>query len=192
MFDREYAAAAVASISPFQQGQVATACLVRVADLLDDPRVSADFGAVAALVHKVSEYAVDRAEGRSPQTDPSALNQGVRDVLGPREAPYEELPGWGAWAMDVASLADYVLRTWADVEDSARNCFNVLLAAYSAAAFLEDDSDDSEVPPLAEGEARRQRDDIVSLTRGDGWGDVLREATVLARTYVYWFRHVTA
>ncbi|MEV6550186.1 hypothetical protein AB0M57_15955 [Streptomyces sp. NPDC051597] len=192
MFDREFAATSAESISSFQRGQAATACLVRVAALLDDPRVAAEFSAAAGLVHQIRDVAVAQAEGRPSEVDLSVLEQGVRDFLGPDDDPYEELPGWGAWAMDITSLAAYVLRTWQLPEKSAKNCFNVLLATYSIVGYLEDDSESDDVPELADAEFQRQMDDISALSSGGAWDGICRDSLVLAQSYLQWFQRIEA
>ncbi|MGW2647854.1 hypothetical protein ACWC2T_23720 [Streptomyces sp. NPDC001393] len=123
--------------------------------------------------------------------DPAALEQRVREFLGPCDDPFEELPGWGAWAMDVTSMADYVLRTWLGPEDSAKACFNVLLAAYSIAGYLEDDSESADVPQLTDGEFRRQMDDVSGLATGESWGSIVEHSRNLAETYARWLQYVT-
>ncbi|MFF1478349.1 hypothetical protein ACFVYD_12380 [Streptomyces sp. NPDC058301] len=192
MFDREFAATSVESLSAFQRGQVATACLVRVAALLDDRRVAVEFSTAARLVRQIRDAAVARAEGGPDRTDLSALDRQVRDFLGPDDDPFEELPGWGAWAMDITSLADYVLRTWQRPEESAKNCFNVFLATYSIAGYLEDDSESDDVPELADAEFRRQMDDISVLGGGGAWDGICQDSLTLAQSYLQWFQHIEA
>jgi hypothetical protein len=187
VFDREYAAAVIGDLDARRRGQVATACLVRVAGLLGDARMAEEFPGVATLVQEIRDYAIGRAEGREA-APPAAVERGIRDFLGPRDDPFEELPGRGAWAMDIASLADYVLRTWDAPQQSAHNCFNALLASYSLAAFLEDESEAPEASGLADGEFRRQMADA-SFADG-GWADVIEGSRTLARVYPRCFQRV--
>lgn len=193
MFDRERAAAAIEGLTPFGRGQLTTLCLVRAANVMDDSRIADEFSSMTELVHAIQEYSTRRAEGRqdSGVFDPSILDGRVRDFLGPDEDPHEELPGWGAWAMDIVSLADYVLRTWRAPADSAEKSFNVSLAAYSIAGYLEDDSDSPDVPALVEGEFRRQMEDASRIAAGEEWADLVEPSIELARIYAQWVRHVT-
>jgi hypothetical protein len=192
MFDRVRAAAAVEGLTPFGRGQLATLCLIRVADLIEDSRIAGDFPLAAELVHQLRDYSTQCAEGNPGPLDPSILDGRVREFLGPDEEPYDELPGWGAWAMDIVSLADYVLRTWRALDGGARQTLNVLLAAYSIAGGLEDDSNSPDVPQLADEEFRRQLDDAARIAEGEAWGELIPLSIALGRSYTWWVQHVAA
>lgn len=182
MFDDVHAKISIESIDPFQRGQVATACLLRVAGLLADDRVRSEFSEVAELVVQIKDYAVSRAQGSS-ETDTSDFERGLRDFLGPSDEPYEELPGVGAWVMDIASMADCVLDIWSVASVSDEKCYEVMVGAYSITGYLEDDSNDPDVPDLAHGEFRRQMADIAAIRSGDPWQSVVRESLDLAQAY---------
>ncbi|WP_329134979.1 hypothetical protein OG552_20450 [Streptomyces sp. NBC_01476] len=189
MFDREYAAGAIESLDSQRRGQVATACLARVAGLLDDDRIVAEFRSVTILVRDIRDYAISRAMGHD-EVVPAALSRGIRDFLGPDDDPVEELPGWGAWVMDIASLADYVLRTWGAPEASSKNCFNVLLASYSIAGFLEDEAEGSGVIGLAHGEFQKQMEDLSVALHDGTWANLIEGSQMLSETYLRWFQLV--
>jgi hypothetical protein len=191
LFDRDRAAAAVESLTPLGRGQLAALCLNRISGLLDDVRISDEFSSIAELVYQIQEYAVICARQLPSEFDPVGMNRRLRDFLGPDEEPHEELPGWGAWVMDIASVADYVLRTWSTPDESAENCFEVLLSTYSIAGHLEDDSSSPNVPALAEMEFRHQMDEASAIADGGEWGNLAQGSADLAQSYQRWVEYVT-
>ncbi len=191
MFDDAQAATEIESIDPFKRGQAATACLIRVASLVGDHRVASEFPEVASLVTRIKDYSIGRSEGGQEEVDLHALDRDIRAFLGPRENPCEELPGAGAWAMDITSMADCVLDIWSNASASAEKCFEVFVGAYSITGYLEDDSDDPDVPELAHAEFRRQLADIAALRNGEPWGTVMQESLDFAQSYTHWFQRLT-
>ncbi|MFF5489315.1 hypothetical protein ACWGCK_35260 [Streptomyces virginiae] len=189
MFDDAHAKSSIEAIDPFQRGRVATACLVRVTGLLADERVQSEYSEVADLVVRIKDLAVVRSGGTQTAATPE-LEHGLREFLGPRDEPYEELPGVGAWVMDIASMADCVLDVWSDPSVSSEKCFEAMAGGYSITGYLEDDSDATDVPDLADGEFRKQMGDVEAVRDGAAWDNVMRESLELAQAYVQWFRHV--
>ncbi|MFD3328698.1 hypothetical protein [Streptomyces sp. NPDC058701] len=191
MFDDARVKALIESIEPFQRGLLVTACLVRISGLLADERVTSEYPEASALVGQIRDFALGRSAGKEQEGAALRFEQGLRDFLGPRDEPFEELPDAGAWAMDIASLADCVLDVWSNPSESVAKCFEVLISGYSITGYLTDDSDDPDVPDLADGEYQRQIADIEAMRSGDTWERVLRPSVELAHTYAHWFQHVS-
>ncbi len=190
MFDRDRAGAAVARLSAPARGKLATLCLVRIAGLVDGEWISGEFPEVATLVGDIRSYSMARAAEQVTETDPADLDRRLRAFLGPDGEPFEELPGWGAWAMDIAALGDYALRTWTSPADSLDHTFEVLLSGYSIAGYLEDDSSSPDVPNLAEQEFERQMSDAGLLDQGVEWNALVGPSVEQARTYEQWLGFV--
>ncbi|MFJ9576179.1 hypothetical protein ACIRQF_07280 [Streptomyces sp. NPDC101191] len=192
MFEHDRATTAVERLTTIGRGQLATLCLLRMSGLVTDARIEREYPAIPRLVEQIRQHSVACAQQLPSDIDPEDLDRNLRDFLGSDEYPQEELPGWGSWVMDVSSLADYVLRTWRNPDSSATNAFQVLLAAYSIAGFLESESNSPGVPDLAETEFQRQMLDAAEIADGRMWGELVRSSINLEQVYAGWIEHVTA
>ncbi|MFI8421200.1 hypothetical protein [Streptomyces sp. NPDC085479] len=190
MFEDSRSEASIASIDNFQRGQAATACLVRMARLVDDSRVLSEFPRIAQLVKEIEDYSVSRSAGIQVEIDYRALSSRVREFLGPVDDPHEELPGIGAWVMDIVSLADCVLGVWEGGSSTSEECFEAMVSSYSLASRIEDESEDSEVSALGDLEFQKQLDDVRRMKEGSPWGQVLQESRSIADDYLGWLRKV--
>lgn len=170
MYDRERASRLVGRATAGQRVVAATLCLYRATVVKDNPASAPTLGTFPDLVDDALDVLRLRIEDPTTEVDFAGFAQRFEEILGPDEAPFEEPYGLSAWAVDVVSLADYVLRTCRLPDESDHACFNVLLASYSFAGMLEDHIDDVASPPLADLEFERQMTDLEALLRGPGTG----------------------
>ncbi|GAA1995746.1 hypothetical protein [Catenulispora subtropica] len=203
MFDDDLVQDLVDQATPYQRALAATLCLNRASALAEDERAdAAGVPGLRRLIDDSKGFCRARALGSAASVgaapfEAEALGVRFREILGPDDAPYDEPDGLAAWFVDVLSIADYVVRTWNEPEESGSRCFDVLVAGYSLAGILEDDPEPPSPQPFGDLEAARQLADLRAVAGvpepigSDDLDALIAESAVLREGYVSRFQEVS-
>jgi hypothetical protein len=196
MFDRNLIRGLVDQATAFQRALVATLCLNRASALTENTLADQEINGFSELIGDSLDFCNELAIGGEVSIGSGSLDSRFREILGPDDDPFDEPEGLASWFIDVASLADYTVRTWNEPAVSDSRCFNVLLASYSLAGMLEDDPEEPSLEELGNLEASRQVADLEAVAEISGpispdqLNALLAGSSVLREAYVRRFRIV--
>ncbi|MBS2535783.1 hypothetical protein KGQ20_23760 [Catenulispora sp. NF23] len=151
------------TLSPYQRAVVAGLVAHRVGVLAEFPDIDQYFSFAPGYTFLIEDVlrTIDKAAtvGQVDAAEAGALKERFEELLGPDGEEYEEPDSWiAANYVNVASMVDYALRTWARPGESQTSGFVVLSSSDAFTAGLHDNE-----PTLEVVEVARQQADMAAV-----------------------------